>query len=72
VTNQVLLSECALDSKALIWQCVYTKSEHRVYRPTLLGSETIQRLWGACCVGLEEQFLVSFESLEALVATCQL
>ena len=69
MTNQVLLSECALYSKALVWQCVHTKSEHRVYRSTLLGSEAVQRLWSACCVGLEEQFLVSFKCLEALAPT---
>ena len=72
MTNQVLLSECALDSKALIWQCFHTKSEPRLYRSTLLGTEAVQRLWSPCCVGLEEQFLVSFECLEALVPTCQL
>jgi hypothetical protein len=67
VTNYVLLSECAPDSKALVWQCVHTKSEHRVYRSTLLGSEAVQRVWSPRCVGVEEQFLVSLEDLEALV-----
>jgi hypothetical protein len=37
----------------------------------LLGSEAVQRLWSACCAGLEEQFLVSLEDLEALVPTVQ-